>query len=139
MDGQPGHNNPHGSLYPTWRDTVEHRLGSAHTGLTQNGRELEELRTDFRALSGKLDLVTTTISETKQALSDQLSAGLAGLRTDVLTARAQAPAPSASVDWKIVALTGALVAGGLVGVGIAVGKAWETDDTRGMVRDVVTP
>jgi hypothetical protein len=116
----------------TWRDSVERRMGSLEAGLQSARQTDDRLHTELRDLK-------SSIEHLRADLSAQISSSIGGLRADVLALRTSppqsAPAPDQSpLDWKLVATVAALLAGGLVGVGISVGRAWQVDDTKALVR-----
>lgn len=123
----------------TWRDSVERRIG-------QLGAGLEAARHTDDRHHGELRDLKASIETLRTDLSTQIATSVGGLRADLMALRAPvpatatppaAPAPAAStIDWRLVALIAALCAGGLVGIGIAVGRAWQIDDTKAIVRTI---
>jgi hypothetical protein len=120
-----------------WRDSVENRLGALDGGLRHTSREVGDLRDEVRAFADKLDRMGERMSQDMAlqngALRADLKGELAATRAAAEARAESAAAAPVAVDWKVVALAAALCAGGLVGIGIAVGKAWDADDTRAAV------
>jgi hypothetical protein len=122
----------------TWRDSVERRIGQLGAGLDAARHTDDRHHGELRDLKASIETLRTD-------LSTQIATSVGGLRADLMalrTARAMqdapaaAPASSASLDWKLVATIAALLAGALVGIGISVGRSWQLDDTKAIVRTI---
>lgn len=114
---------------PTWRDSVENRLGALTSGQRSHETGLTELRHDVDAQAAKIDSLGVT-------LTNRIDAAFGGLRADsksdigdlgkemrkelhelqaALTSKGGAG--PLNIDWKILFVVGVILAGGLYGAG----------------------